>query len=93
MEFVTVSYSKDDLLNQIGTVGHFFTQVLSNFQIGDDDMNLDVDNTKITIRNYDKGMLYITLLVFQCNPILCVTYEMTRDSTFISQLTHSTIFI
>ncbi|GJQ81317.1 hypothetical protein Trydic_g20530 [Trypoxylus dichotomus] len=53
MEFVSVTYDKDKMPNQISTTGSFFGQVLTNFHTSDEDMSLDVKNNKVTVRNYD----------------------------------------
>lgn len=60
MEFISVPYDKDKMPNQINATGTFFGQVLTNFQNSDEDMSFEVRNNKITIRNYDVGMIYLT---------------------------------
>ncbi|KRT81482.1 hypothetical protein AMK59_5453, partial [Oryctes borbonicus] len=53
MEFVSVTYDKDKMPNQINSTGSFFGHVLTNFQTSDEDMSLDVKTNGVTVRNYD----------------------------------------
>ncbi|XP_018333804.1 cell cycle checkpoint control protein RAD9A isoform X2 [Agrilus planipennis] len=52
MEFWQVNYPNDSM-NQVTGTGHCFSQVLSNFQLNNDDLGLEVMHHKVVMRNYD----------------------------------------
>ncbi|KAI4454433.1 dna repair protein rad9 [Holotrichia oblita] len=53
MEYISVAYDKDKMPNKINTAGSFYGQILTNFQLSDEDMSLEIKRNKVTIRNYD----------------------------------------
>ncbi|XP_025837664.1 cell cycle checkpoint control protein RAD9A isoform X4 [Agrilus planipennis] len=57
MEFWQVNYPNDSM-NQVTGTGHCFSQVLSNFQLNNDDLGLEVMHHKVVMRNYDMRQMY-----------------------------------
>lgn len=58
MEYISVEYDKDKMPNKVNTAGSFYGQVLTNFQLSDEDMSLEITKSKVTVRNYDVGNVF-----------------------------------
>lgn len=58
--------------NQISANAHLFSQVLTNFQLGDDDMGIEVYTNKALMRNYIAGKQQYLLEIIQ--KLICNSY-------------------
>lgn len=70
VETSNVSYNLDQIHNQISAPANLFSQVLTNFQLGDDDFGLETKSNKAILRNYDAGKLLLVLYEYRqssCN--------------------------
>lgn len=56
-EPISILFNKDMTTSCITASGDFFTNILSNFQMADEDTSLEISNAKVIIRNYDLSML------------------------------------
>lgn len=57
MDNISVPYDRDSMSNRINAVGTFFSNVLTNFQVSDEDISFDIKSNKVTVRNYDVGKI------------------------------------
>lgn len=61
-EMISVNCNNDSAQNLIRASGSLFQQVLSNFQMCDDDMSLEFNDNKVVVKNYDTSK-YLAILV------------------------------
>ncbi|KAI4454434.1 dna repair protein rad9 [Holotrichia oblita] len=58
MEYISVAYDKDKMPNKINTAGSFYGQILTNFQLSDEDMSLELQGTKGAAITLDIGNVF-----------------------------------
>lgn len=82
-EAVNIVYNKDNNNSYMGATAQLFGQVLSNFQLHDDDMSLDVTSQRALIRNYITGDTAVTKGVRSQITLMAgefSSFKITRDT-------------